>query len=248
MSMWTFLYQLASPKIFYQRVGKMLPWLSALALSTLFIGLIWGLVFAPPDYQQGEAYRILYVHVPSAFLSVFLYASMGFLAILFLVWRIKIAGFLIRFVAQLGASMAFLALTTGSIWGKPMWGAWWVWDARLTSELILFLLYTAILATHQAMQTEEQGDKIVAILSLVGLIDLPIIHYSVYWWNTLHQGSSLSLFAKPKIAGSMLIPLMFCLFGFLFFCCWLILSKARTALLLRERQQSWVKQVQGEPS
>jgi heme exporter protein C len=181
------------------------------------------------------------VHVPSAFLSMALYAWMSFLALLLLVWRIKIAGLLIQIVAQLGASMAFLALITGSIWGKPMWGAWWVWDARLTSELILLLLYVAILMTYQAIKNKEDADKIIAILSLVGLIDLPIIHYSVYWWNTLHQGATLSAFAKPKIDPSMLYPLLFSLVGFGLFVLWIILAKGRHELLWREKRQTWVQ-------
>jgi len=247
LPMWKFLYQLASPKIFYKFSGRLIPWLAVSALCTLIAGMIWGLAFAPPDYQQGEAYRIIYVHVPSAFLSMALYGWMGFLAILLLVWRIKMAGLLISLVAQIGASMAFLALITGSIWGKPMWGAWWVWDARLTSELVLLLLYAAILATHQAVKNKEDGDKIIAILTLVGLIDLPIIHYSVYWWNTLHQGATLSAFAKPKIDVSMLYPLLLTLVGFFLYCLWVILEKARNEVLLRERKQSWVKiQFEGE--
>lgn len=157
--MWKILYQLASPKNFYNYAGRLIPWLAVSALATIVIGMVWGLVFAPPDYQQGDAYRIIFVHVPSAFLSMALYAWMGFLAILLLVWRIKMAGLLIHKVAQLGACMAFLALITGSIWGKPMWGAWWVWDARLTSELILLLLYLAILATYQAVKIKKMEIK-----------------------------------------------------------------------------------------
>lgn len=239
--MWKFLYQLASPKTFYTVAGRLLPWFGGIAVLTLLAGVIWGLAFAPPDYQQGEAFRIIYIHVPSAFLSMALYAWMGFLAVLLLVWRIKIAGLLIRIVAQTGACMAFIALVTGSIWGKPMWGAFWVWDARLTSEFVLLMLYMAILATHQAVKNKEDGDKISAILTLVGLIDLPIIHYSVNWWNTLHQGATLSVFAKPKIAAIMLYPLLLTLTGFLFYSLSVILAKARTELLLRERRQSWVK-------
>ncbi|MCW8443250.1 heme ABC transporter permease CcmC [Fluoribacter gormanii] len=245
--MWKLLYQLASPKLFYNFAGRLIPSLAVGALVTLFVGIIWGLAFTPPDYQQGDAFRIIYVHVPSAFLSMMLYAWMGFLAVLLLVWRIKIAGLLINIVAQVGLSMAFLALATGSIWGKPMWGAWWVWDARLTSELILLLLYAAILATHYAIKNKEDGDKIIAILTLVGILDLPIIHYSVYWWNTLHQGSTLSVFAKPKIDGSMLYPLLLTIAGFSLYCLWIILGKARQELLFREKRQSWVKiQFEGE--
>lgn len=245
--MWKILYQLASPQSFYTFTGRMLPGIAWCALVSLMVGMIWGLVFTPPDYQQGDAFRIIYVHVPSAFLSMALYGWMGFLAILLLVWRIKVAGLLISHVAQLGACMAFLALVTGSIWGKPMWGAWWVWDARLTSELVLLLLYAAILATHQAVKNKEDGDKIIAILTLVGLIDLPIIHYSVYWWNTLHQGSTLSVFAKPKIDSSMLYPLLLGIIGFFFYSLWIILEKARQELLLREKRKAWVKaQFEGE--
>ncbi|KTD35988.1 heme exporter protein CcmC [Legionella nautarum] len=239
--MWKFLYQMASPKAFYRLTKPWLSWLGFSALFLLTIGIIWGLVFAPPDYQQGDAFRIIYVHVPSAFLSMAIYGWMGFLALLLLVWGIKMAGMMLGIAAQLGASMAFLALVTGSIWGKPMWGTWWVWDARLTSELILLLLYLAILATKGAFQNKEQGDKILAILTLVGLVDLPIIHYSVYWWNSLHQGATLSVFAKPKIAGSMLYPLLLTLVGFSLYCVWLMLHKARTEVLERERRQNWVK-------
>lgn len=239
--MWKFLYQLASPKYFYQRSGR---WVSGLALSAFILlvtGLLWGLVFAPPDYQQGDAFRIIYVHVPSAFLSMALYAWMGFLALLLLVWRIKMAGIVLTICAQWGACMAFLALVTGSIWGKPMWGTWWVWDARLTSELILLFLYGAIIATANAYQNKEQGDKIVAILTLIGLVDLPIIHYSVYWWNTLHQGATFSVFAKPKIHTSMLYPLLFTLLGLSLYSALVILLRTRHELLLRERRQNWVR-------
>ena len=166
---------------------------------------------------------------------------MGFLALLLLIWRIKMAGVILSVCAQLGACMAFLALVTGSIWGKPMWGTWWVWDARLTSELILLFLYAAILATGNAYQNKEQGDKIIAILTLVGLVDLPVIHYSVYWWNTLHQGATLSILAKPKIDNSMLYPLLVTLIGFSLYCLLAIVLKTRNELLLRERRQSWVK-------
>lgn len=241
--MWKILYQLASPKSFYAITGRLIPWLAFAALASLLFGSAWGLFFAPPDYQQGEAYRIIYIHVPCAFLSMSLYAGMGFLAILLLVWRIKIAGLLLIQMAKLGLCMAFLALVTGSIWGKPMWGSWWVWDARLTSELVLFFLYAAVLAIHQSVKNKEAAEKMVAILILVGLVDLPIIHYSVYWWNTLHQGATLTIFAKPKIAPSMLYPLLLNMAGFILYCLWVILQKARCELLFRERRQSWVKVV-----
>lgn len=241
--MWKILYQLASPRSYYRLSGRLIPWVRMTAFIVLLVGMIWSLRFAPPDYQQGDAFRIIYVHVPCAFFSMALYAWMGFLSILLLVWRIKLAGVMLSFVAQVGSCMAFLALMTGSIWGKPMWGSWWVWDARLTSELILLLFYTSILATSHAFQNKEQGDQVVAILCLVGLVDLPIIHYSVYWWNTLHQGSTILVWSKPKMHSSMLYPLLVMLVGFALYCAVVIMSKTRNELLWRERRQQWVKTV-----
>lgn len=241
--MWKFLYYMAAPKNFYYLTRAWLPFLKYSALFFLLSGLVWGLFFAPPDYQQGDAFRIIYLHVPAAFLSMSLYAWMAFLSVLLLVWRIKLAGLMMVMAAQMGALMALLALLTGSLWGKPMWGTWWVWDARLTSELLLLLIYLAILAVRSAFNDIEQGDKVAAVLVLVGLIDLPIIHYSVYWWNSLHQGATLSMFAKPKIAAPMLYPLLLSLLGFAAYCFWVIIYKARNELLLRERRQQWVKEV-----
>jgi heme exporter protein C len=232
---------MASPKAFYRLTKAWLPWVSSIALFCLLSGAIWGLFFTPPDYQQGDAFRIIYVHVPCAFLSMSLYAFMGFLSLLLLVWRIKLAGMLLVVVAEMGAVMTALALITGSIWGKPMWGAWWVWDARLTSELILLLLYAAVLATYHAYQNKEQADKLIALLALVGLVDLPIIHYSVSWWNTLHQGATFSVLAKPHVDVSMLPPFILTLIGFSLYCASFILMRAREAVLWRERRQQWVK-------
>jgi heme exporter protein C len=241
--MWKFLYQMASPRSFFRMTQSWLPWLGSGAFIFLLAGIVWGLVFAPPDYQQGDAFRIIYVHVPAAFMSMALYAAMAFCAVLLLVWRIKLAGLMLTLLAEAGACMALLALITGSIWGKPMWGTWWVWDARLTSELILLLLYAAILTTSSAFSNREQSDKLVAILTLVGLVDLPVIHYSVYWWNTLHQGSTLSVFAKPKIAAPMLYPLLLTLTGFALYCLWVVLYKAGNEVLLREKKQHWVREL-----
>lgn len=241
--MWKFLYQLASPKSFFYSIQPKLPWIGGLAGLILFLGLSWGLFLAPPDYQQGDAFRIIYIHVPAAFMSMALYAVMAFCALLLLVWRIKLAGLMLGIIASVGASMAFLALVTGSIWGKPMWGTWWVWDARLTSEFILLLLYVAILAVNNSFKNPEQADKMLAILTLVGSVDLPMIHYSVYWWNTLHQGTTISVFSKPKIALVMLYPLLLTLLGFALYCLWLILYKATHVLLWREKRQQWVQQI-----
>ncbi|MDF1678583.1 MAG: heme ABC transporter permease CcmC [Legionellaceae bacterium] len=238
--MWRMLSFLASPKLFYERMGRITPYLGGFALLFLTLGSVWGLCFAPADYQQGDAFRMLYVHVPAAMLSMSLYAMMGGFSLSLLVWKVKLSGVFLRATAPIGASMTLLALITGSLWGKPMWGAWWIWDARLTSELVLLLLYVAILVLQSAYPNAS-GDKLIAILSLVGLVDLPIIHYSVYWWNTLHQGSSLTAFSKPSIHSSMLYPLLLMIAGFLLYALWLITLKARNLLLTRERRSKWVQ-------
>lgn len=238
--MWSLLYRLASPKQFYQLINRLIPWL-IISCSVLFlIGLSYALWFSPPDYQQGHAVRIMYLHVPSAIMSVAIYSYMAFLAILTLVWRIKIAGMLMGLCAPIGAMMTFLALLTGSIWGKPMWGTWWVWDARLTSELILLFIYLGIIALKQSITPYQRSDKAVAIMVLVGVVDLPIIHYSVNWWNTLHQTSSFSLFAKPSIASSMLFPLLCMLSAFFCYFLLALALAAKTELLKRERKSNWV--------
>jgi heme exporter protein C len=240
--MWRWFYLLSSPKTFDAFAEKMVPWFKGLGVLFLVLGFGWGLFFVPPDAVQGDAFRILYVHVPCAFLSMGLYAFMGFLSILLLVWRIKLAGVMLHAVAPLGALMAFIALVTGSIWGRPTWGTWWIWDARLTSELILFFLYCAIIAMSSVFREKERGDPLIAILVLVGLVDLPIIHYSVYWWNTLHQGASITLFSKPKIHPSMLYPLLSTLLGFILYNACYALRGAQQLVLIRHRRQQWVQE------
>jgi heme exporter protein C len=241
--MWKLVYQFASLKLFYIKTQTLIKYLPLLSGFLFFIGLMWGLFFAPADYQQGDAFRIIYIHVPCAFLSISLYSSMCLMAISLLVWRVKIAGIMLKSTAQTGALLTFLALITGSIWGKPMWGTWWIWDARLTSELILFMLYCATMAVHYGFNSKEKADRVVAILTLVGVVDLPIIHYSVYWWNTLHQGSTLSFFAKPKIDASMAGPLYVMILAFLSYVILTILIKARAEILVREVNQKWVREI-----
>jgi heme exporter protein C len=237
--MWNIFYQLASPKTFYYKSIQWERVLSACALVFLSLGLIFALYVSPPDYQQGETVRIMYVHVPSALLSMLCFAFMGVLSFILLIWRMKLAGVLLRVTAIVGAGMTALALITGSLWGKPMWGTWWVWDARLTSEFILQMLYLSILAIQSSFRQRESADKAMAILTLVGLVDLPIIHYSVYWWNTLHQGSSFPLGQKPLIDQSMLYPLGLMFAGFFCFSGWMILWRARSEILRRECRASW---------
>jgi heme exporter protein C len=241
--MWKLFKQIAAPKRFYEVTARWHVWLGLAMIVCLAVGVIWGLFFAPEDYQQGDAFRLIYVHVPCAIWSMALYFAMGICAIVLLVWRIKLAGLLLVMTAQIGAWLAFLALVTGSLWGKPMWGTWWVWDARLTSELILLFLYLGILAIAYAYQNTERADRMAAILTLVGLVDLPIIHYSVNWWSTLHQGSTLFQFSRPKIHASMLYPLLMVLIGVGLYCIWLILYKTRSELLWREHRQLWVRTI-----
>jgi heme exporter protein C len=241
--MFPFLYRLASPKKFYLLAGRLLPYLSIVAALLFAYGLIGGLILSPPDYQQGDAYRIIYIHVPSAFLSMFIYLSMAFCALLSLVWRIKLADVVITASAPIGAWLTVLALVTGAIWGKPMWGTWWIWDARLTSELILAFLYVGVIAMQTAFPSREQGARASAILVVVGSVNIPIIHYSVYWWNTLHQGATISQFAKPAIAPSMLYPLLAMLAAFLCYYLIVMLIRARAELLYRERRAQWVKEI-----
>jgi heme exporter protein C len=171
-------------------------------------GLVGGLFLAPADYLQGEGFRILYVHVPAAFLSLFIYSIMALAAAFGIIWRLKLAFSLMRQSASLGAMFTFLALVTGSLWGKPMWGTYWIWDARLTSELILLFLYLGIIALYSALPERRSTDQATAILVLIGFLDIPIIHFSVNWWNTLHQGSTLRLGAPSLISASMLYPLI----------------------------------------
>jgi heme exporter protein C len=212
------------------------------AFLTLFcLGLIGGLFIAPSDYQQGDAYRIIFIHVPAAFLSLFIYSIMAFSAVLLLVWQIKLAELVIKVSAPIGAMVTFLALITGSIWGKPMWGTWWIWDARLTSELILLFLYLGLVLLSQALDDKRQGGKILAIITLVGFVDLPIIHYSVNWWNTLHQGSTLLSFKKPSIASSMLWPLLTMMAAFVFYYVSQLVHGLSTRVLWQERKSRWVR-------
>lgn len=224
--MWFLLNHLVSPKKFYHLSNKLTPWFITFFLMTFSYGLIGGFL-APEDYQQGNGFRIMYVHVPCAFLSIFIYAVMSVAAVFGLVWRIKLAFTVIRQSASIGALFTFLALVTGSLWGKPMWGTWWIWDARLTSELILLFLYLGIMLFQSAMAQKRNSERAVSILVLVGFVDLPIIHYSVYWWNTLHQGSTLKLFSPSTIDRSMIYPLLSMILAFLLYYGIVLLARIR---------------------
>lgn len=240
---WLFFHKLASPKHFYRISGKLIPWLVGLTLLPFLAGLYLGLFVAPPDYQQGESYRIIFVHVPAAWMSMFVYVFMAALSAIHLVWNIKLADVMAVSSAALGASFTLLALVTGSLWGKPMWGAWWVWDARLTSELILLFLYLGYIALVSAIEDKRVAAKAGGVLILVGVVNIPIIHYSVEWWNTLHQGPTVTKFDKPSIHFSMLLPLLLMALAFQMYYFTVVLMRARAELLDRERRSAWVREL-----
>ncbi|MEH6444206.1 MAG: heme ABC transporter permease [Oceanospirillaceae bacterium] len=239
-------YQMASPKWCYQISGKLLPIFSISALLLLVAGVIWGLLFAPQDYQQGNSFRIIYIHVPSAILAQSIYLTMAIAGGIGIIWKMKIADMVAYACAPIGASMAFIALLTGAIWGKPTWGSWWVWDARLTSMLILLFLYFGVIAMYSAMEKPENAARSVAILSLVGLVNIPIIKYSVDWWNTLHQPATFTLTEKPAMPVEMWLPLLVMVIGFYCFFASAMLLRLRNEILVREKRTSWVKQLVSE--
>jgi heme exporter protein C len=240
--MWAFFHRLASPRYFYFFTGRLLPWLGALCLSITLVGLYYALFLSPPDYQQGESYRIMYIHVPAAWMSMFIYVLMAVAGAIGLIWKIKLADIIAANSAPIGASFTFLALVTGALWGKPMWGAWWVWDARLTSELILLFLYLGVIALNNAITDPRNAARASAVLALVGVVNIPIIHYSVQWWNTLHQGSTVIKAGGPAIHISMLIPLLLMAAAFKLFYGWVLLMQARCELLEREHNSRWVQE------
>ncbi len=236
-----FFHRMASPPHFYNLTGRWIPWLSWIFLILVVIGLYGGLVLAPADYQQGDSFRIIYIHVPSAWMSLFIYVVMAVAGGIGLVWRIKLAEIVAISSASVGAGFTFIALVTGSLWGKPMWGTWWVWDARLTSELILLFLYLGVIGLYGAIDDKRTASRAVAILALVGVVNIPIIHYSVEWWNTLHQGPTVSKLDKPSIHISMLWPMLVMAVAFKIYYAIAMLQRARTELVFRERNSQWVK-------
>ncbi|HMK87016.1 MAG TPA: heme ABC transporter permease [Steroidobacteraceae bacterium] len=243
--MWTWFYRLASPPYVYRTAAALTPWFMTAAALAIACGLIGGLKFAPPDYQQGEAFRIIYVHVPSGWMSMFAYTTMAVAGAIGLIWRIKMAHAVAAATAPIGASFTLLALVTGSLWGRPMWGTYWAWDPRLTSELILLFLYVGVMSLRSAFEDATRGDRAAALLSVVGVVNVPIIHFSVQWWNSLHQGATVAKFGKPAMPGSMLWPLLVMLFGFMCFYGAVLCMRLRGEVLNRERQAAWVREAIG---
>jgi heme exporter protein C len=236
----------SSPHTFYPLAGALQPWFAALSAVLCAVGLYISFLVAPTDAQQGEAYRIIFIHVPAAWMSMFLYLVMGFWSGVGLVLNTRLSSMVATALAPTGALFTFIALWTGALWGKPTWGTWWVWDARLTSELILLFLYIGFMALQAAIDDPRRADKAGAVLALVGVINIPIIYFSVKWWSTLHQGASVSMKSAPTMAATMLLGMLIMALGFWMYSVAAVLARVRCVILERERHTEWVMQEVGE--
>ena len=234
-------FKYSAPSTFYPLAGKLIPVFWTLTAILGVVGLYISFFVAPTDAQQGEGYRIIFIHVPASWMSMFIYCVMAFWSLLGLTFNTRLSGMMTSALAPTGALFAFLSLWTGALWGKPMWGAWWVWDARLTSELILFFLYLGYMALHAAIDDPRRADRAGALLSLVGVVNVPIIYFSVKWWNTLHQGASVSLTKSPSMASTMLWGMLIMALAFWAYTLAVALMRARSIMLEREANTEWVK-------
>ncbi|MCK0163866.1 heme ABC transporter permease CcmC [Marinobacter sp. S6332] len=240
--MWQFFHKLGSPKWFFGISTRFMPWLLMSGILLLMAGVVWGLAFAPKDYLQGNSYRIIFIHVPTAFMAQSVYIMMASAALVTLVWRMKLADVFVKAVTPVGLVLTFLALFTGAVWGKPTWGTWWIWDARLTSMLILLFLYGGVIALDRAINDEKSAARAVAVLVLVGVVNIPIIKYSVEWWNTLHQPATFKLTEKPSMPAEMWVPLLLSVLGLYLIFGWLACIRMQTEILSREQRTRWVKE------
>jgi len=243
-----FIHKLGSPPWFYNFTGKFIPWFWLIFGVLTVWGLYLGLVKAPADYLQGESVRIIYLHVPAAWMSMLIYMMMAIMAFIALVWRIRIVEILAMASAPIGAAFTIVTLTAGSLWGRPTWGTYWVWDARLTSELVLLFLYLGVIGLYNAIDEPRKAARAACLLSLVGAVNLPIIHYSVKWWNTLHQGSSVSLLGGSSIDASILVPMLIMAIATKFFYAANLLTRARVKLLEQDKRKGWVREIVKEKS
>ena len=240
---WTWFHRLGSPPHIYRVAGILTPWFAWPAGLLMVAALYGGLVLAPPDYQQGEGFRMIYVHAPSAWLSVMVYGVMATAAAVGLIWRMKVAHAAAASCAAIGASFTFVSLVTGMLWGKPMWGTYWVWDPRLTAQLVLLFLYLGYMGLRSGIDDLGRADRASAVLAIVGVVNLPIIRYSVEWWNSIHQTPTVMKMARPSMPVDMLAPLLMMLVGFTLFFAAVLLLRLRAEILRRERGASWVKEV-----
>lgn len=241
--MWSFFHKLGSPPWLYAISGAILRWLLPVTLIALATGMVWGLLFTAPDFRQGNSYRIMYIHVPAAVVALAGYYLMAIAGAVSLIWRMKMADVAMKTIAPVGAAFTFIALFTGAVWGKPTWGTWWVWDARITSMLVLLFLYLGVVALYEAYENKEAAGKACAVLSLVGMVNIPIIYKSVDWWYSLHQPASIKFTGESSIDSSMLYPLLLSIAAFyLLFACSLLLN-IRAELLQREARTQWVRKL-----
>ena len=237
------IYKFASPATFYPVAGKIARVSTWIAVLLLAVGLYMSFFVAPTDYKQGEGYRIIFIHVPAAWMSMFIYVVMAFWAGVGLVFNTRLSSMMAQALAPTGAIMTFIALWTGAFWGKPMWGAWWVWDARLTSELILFFLYIGFIALQGAIDDNRRADRAGAVLLLVGVVNIPIIYFSVKWWNTLHQGASVSIKNGSSMSTIMLQTMLIMTFAFWAYSIAVALYRVRSIILEREKDARWVSEL-----
>jgi heme exporter protein C len=233
-------FKFSSPATFYPLAGRMIPWFAIAAAALTVYGLYIGLVVAPTDFQQGEAYRIIFIHVPAAWMSMFLYVVMASWSALALGFNTRLSAMMAQAIAPTGAVMTFVALWTGAFWGRPTWGTYWAWDARMTSELILLFLYLGIIALRNAIDDPRRADRACGVLSLVGVVNIPIIYFSVIWWNSLHQGATISVTKGAKMAPDMLLGMLIMSFAAWFYGIAVVLHRARTIMIERERGAAWV--------
>ena len=236
-------HRMGSPPTAYRIAGRLMPWCYGIGLVLALVALYGGLVLAPRDYQQGDAYRIIFIHVPCAWMSLFAYFFMAANAFVALVWRIKLIEVLAMAAAPIGAAFTFITLVTGSLWGKPMWGTWWTWDARLTSELVLLFLYFGVIGLHAAIEDRRQAARAAGFLALIGIVNLPIVHFSVNWWNTLHQGSTVRLLGPSKIDASMAWPLLLMALATHIWFFGSVLARTRNGLLELDGGKDWVRAI-----
>ena len=230
----------ASPASFYKLAGRMAPWFFGLAAILTLAGLYVAFLVAPTDAQQGEVYRVIFIHVPAAWMSMFIYVVMAFWCAVSLTFNTRLAAMMAQALAPTGALFTFIALWTGALWGKPTWGTYWAWDARMTSELILLFLYFGYMALRNAIDDPRRADRASAVLALVGAVNVPIIYFSVKWWNTLHQGASVSLTTAPKMAAVMLTGMLVMTFAAWFYSIAVALVRVRAIILEREKAAGWV--------
>ena len=238
------MHRFANPTNFMRVANAIFPWAAGLAVILFALGLPVALYFSPPDYQQGETVRLFYIHVPSAWISLMAYSVIAAGSATFLIWRHPMANVTARAAAPIGALFTAVALITGMLWGQPMWGTFWVWDARLTSELILLFLYLGFMFLHAAIDDPRRADRAAAVIAIVGAINVPIIYFSVKWWNTLHQGASVSLTKSPTMASTMLWGMLIMSIAFWLYAIAAVLTRVRSVILERERNAEWVKQLE----